>query len=178
MAEFSISGVIAASKPMVFELNINNPPPQLTLQINPESLDFKFSPRVSESRVRWTNQRDSGYILQTHHDELDILSVSGQSALFYTDKGLTSVERRRTIAWENIQKLVAIYRNNGMNFNSQMGKGMSVIESVGRVHIIYDEVLYSGSFDSFNLSEAAEKPFNLNFSFDFRVTKFFDSKQY
>jgi hypothetical protein len=178
MAEFNISGAIRASKPMVFELEIKNPPPQLTLLINPESLDFKFTPRVTESRVRWTNTRDSGYIFQTHHDELDILSVSGQSAMFYIDTGLTSAERKRSIAWENIQKLVAIYRNNGMNFNSQMGKGMSVIESVGRVHIVYDEVLYIGSFDSFTLNEAAEKPFNLNFTFDFRVTKFFDSKQY
>jgi len=179
MADFSITGAKPASKQMVFELDIVNPPPQLIILINPESLDIKFTPKVVENRVRWTNQKDSSYIFQVHHDELDILSASGQSAMFYTDKGLTSTERKKTLGWENIQQLLAIYRNNGMIFNRKPGqRGTNVLESVGRVLITYDEILYVGFFESFSLNEAAEKPFNLNFSFDFKVTKHFDSKQF
>ena len=172
MADFSITGAKLAGKPMVFELDIVESPPSLILLINPINLDVKFTPKVVEERVRWMSRSKSPYVLQAHHDELDVLSMGGTSALFYTNQGLTSQDRQQSVGYENIERLVAIYRNNGMNFNRKPNsRGMSVIDSVGRVVITYDEFIYRGSFDSFSLTETAEKPFNLEFSFDFRVTE-------
>lgn len=172
MAEFNITGAKLAGKPMVIELDILTPPPPLVLLINPDTLDLKFVPKITEARVRWTDRRDSGYILQAHHDELDMLSASGRSAMFYTNRGITSSERARTVGWENIQHLLAIYRNNGMNFNPKPGRrGTNLIQSVGRVLIVYDEVIYRGSFESFSLTETEEKQFNVDFNFDFKVSR-------
>lgn len=175
MAEFNITGAKIAGKPMVFELDINEPPPPLVLLINPETLDTKFTPKVSESRVRWSNKSSSSYILQVHHDELDTLAASGKSAMFMTNEGITSADRTRTLAYENIQQLIAIYRNNGMNFNRRPNRnGQNYIESVGRVTITYDNFVYRGSFESFSLNEVQEKPFNYEFSFEYKVTRMID----
>jgi len=175
MAEFSITGVKKPTKPMVFELDIEDSPPPLVLLINPESLDTKFAPKVSETRVRWYDRRESGYVFDVHHDELTVLSASGKSAMFYTNLGITSEDREQTVGWENIQHLVALYRNNGMNFNSKPNL-KSLINSVGRVVITYDAFIYRGSFDSFSLTETQEKPFNLEFSFEFKVTQTISTK--
>jgi len=178
MADFDITGAKLAAKPMVFELDINVPPDPLILLVNPETLDNKSTSKVVENRVRWVDRRDSGYILQTHHDELDVLSLSGRSALFYTDEGITSQDRERTLGWENIQHLLAIYRNNGMNFNRRPNsRGTNLIQSVGRVVISYDGYIYRGSFENFALNEVQEKPFNLDFSFDFKVTRMISVRQ-
>jgi hypothetical protein len=159
---------------MVFELDIFNPPPPIVLFINPETFDIKFQPKVSENRVRHVDPDESGYILQYHHDELDMISASGRSAMFYTNKGLTAYDRINSPGYNNIQQLIAIYRNNGKNLSRKPGK-YSLIESVGRVLLIYNEIIYKGSFDSFTVTEADDKPFNLEFSFDYKVTKQIDA---
>lgn len=178
MAEYNITGAKLASKPMVFELDINEPPQPIILLVNPETLDIKSTSKVTESRTRWTDRSDSAYVLQAHHDELDVLSASGKSAMFYSNKGITIDERTKSLGWENIQQLVAIYRNNGMNFSKKPGKqGSSVIQSIGRVVIAYDGYIYRGAFESFSLTEVQEKPFNLDFSFDFKVSRTITARQ-
>lgn len=170
----NITGAKTALKPMVFELDIVQSPPALILLINPESLDLKFTPKVTEARTRWTDRRQSAYIFHAHHDELDMLSAAGKSAMFYDSNGLTSGNRTESLAWDNIQKLLAIYRNNGMNFNSKPNSISSVIDFVGRVVITYDGYIYRGSFESFSISEAQEKPHNVEFNFEFKVTQIYN----
>lgn len=171
----NITGSKRPIKPMVFELDINFPPDPLILLVNPETLEKRFISRVSESRVRWINRNDSGYILQAHHDELDVLSMSGRSALFYSQNGLTTRERRQSLGYDNIQKLVAIYRNNGVNFNRRPGRrGTNLMQSVGRVVITFNGYIYRGSFENLTITETQERPFNLEFSFEFKVTRTFN----
>jgi hypothetical protein len=173
MLQYNITGVKAPLKPMIIELDINEAPPPLTLLINPDSLDIRYTSKVIESRVRWTNSRESSYILQTHHDELDTLTANCTSAMFYSNKGLSTTEREKTLAWQNMQQVISIYRNNGINFDKKPGR-RGVIKSIGRVIIVYDSVLYRGSFENFNISETDDKPFNIAFSFDFKITKGID----
>ena len=161
-------------KIMVFELDIFNPPPPILLFINPETFDIKWEAKSSENRVRQTDSNDSGYIVQFHHDELDVISASGHSAMFYTDAGITAYDRVNSPAYNNIQQLVAYYRNNGKNLSRKPGK-YSLIESVGRVILTYDDTVYKGSFESFSVTETEEKPFNLEFSFDYKITKEIDT---
>jgi hypothetical protein len=166
----TITGVKPALKPMVFELAIDLPPPPFVLLLNPNSLEIRLTPKVSESRRRWIDRRDSGYILQAHHDDLDVLTADGRSAQFYNDGGLTSENRQESIAWDNIEKLVAIYRNNGKNFNKNPNrKSTGVITSVGSVSIYYDSKVYIGSFNSFNVTESQDQQFSVNFNFEFKV---------
>lgn len=173
MAEFSITGVKAALKPVSFELDINDAPPVLTLLINPENLDVRFTSKVTPTRVRWTTRNDSPYILQHHHDELDTMTMTGKSAMFYTNRGITAQDRTRSLAWENIQKLLAIYRNNGLNYNRKPGRE-GIITTVGRVLIVYDGFIFQGSFQTFSITESEEKPYNYDFTLDYKVTKIFN----
>ena len=93
-------------KPMVFDLDIIKPPESFTLLINPSNFELKFTPKITEQRIRTTAQ-NIGYIFQAHHDELDTMTASGMSAMFVsTNKGITRVDRTSTVAYENIQQLL------------------------------------------------------------------------
>ncbi len=166
------------SKPMVFDIDIDEPPASLVLLINPSNLEIKFQPRVAEQRIRWTGLT-SAYVFQVHRDELDILTATGKSAMFMSDKGITRKDRTDTLAYENIETLVAIYRNNGMNLNKKPGSTINpcAIDSVGRVVITYNNFMYRGHFTSFTFTENDGNPFNVDFSFEFKVTKTFDVSQ-
>jgi len=163
-------------KQMVFELEIKNPPQPLVLLINPTSLETRYVPKIAEQRVRWVGS-NIPYIFHGQHDELDVLSASGKSAMFISDeKGLTRVERRQTAGYENIARLLAIYRNNGTNRNTKPNGKVNpcTIESVGRVILSYNGFIYRGHFISFSISENDSMQFNMDFSFEFKVTKTFN----
>lgn len=180
MAEFKRTTSKAKNiKPMLFELDISSNVQPLALLINPNSLEIKYTPKIIEQRVRWTTQ-NIPYIFHAHHDELDIMSCSGKSAMFISDKGITRVDRVKTLAFENIEDLIAIYRNNGTNRNKKPNSSInpSTIDSVGRVSISYDNFIYKGHFLNLTISENDSSPFNLDFSFEFKITKTFDSLEY
>jgi hypothetical protein len=175
------------STPMVFELDIIEPPPSLVLLINPANLDIKYLPKITEQRVRWTSSQDSvdvnqnvGYVFQAHHDELDVLSATGKSAMFMSpSEGLTVKNRLTSVAYQNIEKLIAIYRNNGMNFNTKTNSRINPakINSIGRVVITYNGFIYRGHFTGFTYSINETRQFNADFSFDFKVTQTLDIGQ-
>lgn len=162
-------------KPMVFDLEIENPPPSLVLLINPNTLEIRYMPKVIDQRVRWTGI-NVPFIFQAHHDELDTLTASGRSAMFISDeKGITRQDRKETFAYLNLAKLLAIYRNNGVNRNSKPNNSNSpcVIDYVGRVVLSYNAFIYRGHFTSFSITETDTSPFNLDFNFEYKVTKTF-----
>lgn len=171
-----------AAKPMVFDINITPAPASLALLINPTTFDIKYTPKISEQRVRWTGidadtSSSNAYIFHVHHDELDVITAAGKSAMFLTDsEGLTRINRTDTYGYKNVERLVAFYRNNGMNLNRSKNSS-GAINSVGRVKISYDNFIYEGHFISFSFSENDTSPFNVDFSFDFKVTKTFSKDQ-
>jgi hypothetical protein len=173
-----------AKKPMVFELDIEflkTPPEPLILLINPSSLEIKFTSKITEQRIRWTGY-STAYVFHAHHDELDVLSASGKSAMFMSStKGLDRLGRTDTYTYKNVERLVAIYRNNGMNLNKKPGSTSKcspcAIDSVGRVIIYYNDFVYKGHFTSFSVSENDTNPFNVDFTFEFKVTKTFSGLQ-
>jgi hypothetical protein len=171
MADFHVAAVHPPIKPMVFELDIDFPPPPLILLLNPSQLEFKYSSKLQETKGRFGNdRRDTGYIMQVAHDELDVISAECRSAQFYDDGGLTYKNSHRSIAYENFAQLLAIYRCNGMNYTRQgTTQGASLIQSVGKVLIIYDGSIYKGFFDSFSTSSTQEVPFWIGFNFEFKV---------
>ena len=163
-------------RPMVFELDIDNPPDPLTLLINPNTLDWKRTPKITEQRTRWASGA-SPYSFHVHHDELDVISASGRSAMFMSDNGLERNNRTQTLGYKNLENLVYIYRLNGMNLNSKVGSvgKPCMIDSIGRVVLTYDGFVYRGHFISFSTTENDQYPFNIDFSFEFKVTQTIDT---
>lgn len=160
---------------MFFELDIDEPPPVLILAINPQEFNKTLSKKVTQSKNR------QSYIHNFAFDELDTMSCSGTAAMFYNENGLTVQSRRDTLGFRNLRSLVQIYRNNGRNYVSRPRNNQplvtstaGLIKTVGRVIISYDDMIYRGSFDSMNINENDEKPFNLTFSFQFTISNTVD----
>jgi len=178
----NIVGSNLPSKPMFFELAIDIPPPILTLAINPRDFNKTFTKKVTESRIRPRMRNIGSYMHNFDYDELDVMTCSGSSAMFYGPRGLTTSGRTiNTLAFKNLKSLVEIYRNNGRNYNTHVRRGApmvtggsGLIKSVGRVIIAYDNIIYKGSFDSFSLSENDQKPFNIEFNYQFVISDTID----
>lgn len=178
-----ILGVNLPAKPMYFELEIKEPPPVLILAINPREMNLEFTKKVVQSRNRPSTRDSAAYILNYDFDELDVMSCSGSSAMFYSNYGLTSFSRTNTLAYRNFRSLIEIYRNNGRNYNNRPNNntlltgGSGLIKSVGRVIIAFDDNIYRGSFDSFSVEDNETKPFNLSFNFAFTISNTIDVRQ-
>ena len=177
----NITGAKLAPKPMFFELDIIDPPPVLTLLINPTEFSMSFTKKVTPSRGRPSSRNRAAFNLQFAHDELDTMTCAGTSGLFYGDNGLTRDNARSTLAHRNFRSLVEIYKNNGVNYNKRQKSrfvtgGDGLIESVGSVIIAYDEIIYRGSFDSFSITEQDMNPYNILFNFQFTVHERIDTR--
>lgn len=175
----NVTPVKLAPKPMFFELDINDAPPPLALLINPTDFNMSFTKKATPSRGRPSSRNRAAFSIQFAHDELDVLSCSGTSAQFYGKKGLTRENAHQSLGYRNFRSLVEIYRNNGSNYNlrqkdSFVTGGDGLIESVGRVIIVYDDVIYRGSFDNLSVIESDANPFNLQFNFQFTVSEKID----
>jgi hypothetical protein len=72
--------------------------------------------------------------------------------------------------YQNFLSLYLLYRNNAGLYLADFGVEKRLnLSVVGTVYIYYDNILYLGSFDSFNVTEDDTKPFTLEYSFDFTV---------
>lgn len=173
----NFTGLTGVKKPalsMMIRLLIDNSPPPLFLLINPSNLDLNFASKITKNKVRRTYHYEIGYVFEYHHDELDTMNVSCSTALFYNSKyGLTNQNLKQTYAYDQFQKLLAIYRNNGRNFDKKYDE---LINSIGRVLIQYDNIQYIGSFDEFSFTETSENPFNYNLTWTFTISETKDLK--
>ena len=135
--------------------------PDLTMKINPKNLDAQYTQLINRKRTF------GGFIEEHWGEQLDSLSAGGQTSQFYGPTGLTNESRRDTDGFKNFEKFVAIYRNNGTLYHEKTGK----IISQGFVVMNYDNAIYNGYFESFNITENDQKPFELEYDFTFKVTK-------
>jgi hypothetical protein len=84
--------------------------------------------------------------------------------------GLTRMARNFSKGYQNFLALYLLYRNNAGLYLADFGVEKRLnLSVVGTVYIYYDNILYLGSFDSFNVTEDDTKPFTLEYSFDFTV---------
>lgn len=154
---------------------MQNTPP-LRLLVNPNSFSVKSQKIVSDG-----NWGRNGPIIEFWGDDQDKISGSGQVAAFYAldvapqlgrgGPGLTRHARNLSLAWQNFQSLYLLYRNNGGMYLPDVNqKDRDVLLTVvGSVYLYYDGILYIGSFDSFNVREADQKPFTVEYDFEFTV---------
>jgi hypothetical protein len=155
--------------------------PPLRLIVNPANFSVKGAKIISDA-----NWGRNGPI--THHwgDDQDKISASGKVAGFYAiDKstftksfgevagvpGLARSIRNYSKAWQNLQSLYLFYKNNGGMWLQDRGTSSKQrnLTMVGSVYIYYDNILYIGSFDTFNITEADTAPFTAEYNFEFTV---------
>jgi lysozyme len=154
---------------------MQNAPP-LRLLVNPNSFSVKSQKIVSDG-----NWGRKGPIIEFWGDDQDKISGSGQVAAFYAldvapqlgrgGPGLTRHARNLSLAWQNFQSLYLLYRNNGGVYLPDVNQTDRdvLLTVVGSVYLYYDGILYVGSFDSFNVREADQKPFTVEYDFEFTV---------
>jgi hypothetical protein len=113
------------------------------------------------------------------------VSASGRLAGFYAldtnvsgagspgnGPGLTRAARNFSKAYENFLSLYFIYKNNGAIYIPEEfteNATRQVLAMLGSVYIYYDNTLYIGSFSSLNVQESDDKPYGLQYDFEFSV---------
>ncbi len=154
--------------------------PPLQMLINPMSFSVS-STKVASDGV-WARNGPNN-VIEHWGDAQDTISAQGRVAGFYaTDynssvmgsgPGLTRMARSFSASYQNLMSLYLIYRNNGYLWLEDMdlrGVGRpNNLALVGSVYLYYDNTMYIGSFDSFQVTEEAESPFTLSYSFEFTV---------
>ena len=171
-----------------------NPEP-LTLLINPNEVSFSSNKKIMPTFTR------GGFVVEEWGEEREVLNFSGTIGAYYVidpTKGFTGLNRynrSRSDSFRNLQGLFLLYRNNGAihrvktttkkisdklirNNNFIKEKNIKVfpetrtrIKNLGDVFIYYDSTIYKGSFNEFNITEDAGKPYSLSYTFTFTVEK-------
>ena len=97
--------------------------------------------------------------------------------------GITRIARQYSAAYQNFLSLWLLYKNNGGiflnpaqltpsvpgNTSSPLSAQPTNLSVLGSIYIYYDNILYLGSFDSFNLTESETAPYTLEYNFTFTV---------
>lgn len=156
---------------------MKNTPP-LRLLVNPSS--FKVNSEKVINDGNWTR---NGPIVEHWGDGLDKLDASGKIAAFYAidandpnpegegnSPGLTRVARNYSASYHNFLSLWLLYRNNGGLYTTNLdGTPFSRLSMMGSIYIYYDNTIYIGSFDNFNITESDTAPYTLEYNFQFTI---------
>lgn len=157
----------------VIILDISNPPPPLTLFVNPSVFNPKYSKVISSTYSR------EGYVSEHWGDSPEEISVSGVTGGTYTEEsGLFGGSacpdnsgtdyRLYTAALQEMKVLLMFYKNNGRDFRNRNTEKRR-IDSLGIVALNFDLITYLGYFSNFSYKEVAEKPHNFEYNFSFIV---------
>ena len=153
--------------------------PSLTMLINPENLDTSYSALINETRTL------GGFVHEYWGEQLTSLSASGKTAMFVdTDKGITNKDNRSTESYKYFISLLNIYKNNGKEYQENITSktpialryNTSKLTNLGYIQMIFDKKQYDGYFESFSYTEDAAMPFNLEYSFTFKVMRIIGAK--
>jgi hypothetical protein len=156
--------------------------PPLQMLINPKSFTVR-----GEKITQDGNWGRNGPIIEHWGDNQDKISGSGSVAGFYAlagaltgpgqdsvvgskGPGLTRMARNFSLSYQNFLSLYLLYRNNaGLYMLDPSQKNRLTLVLAGSIYIYYDNILYLGSFDTFNITEDDSRPFTLDYSFEFTV---------
>lgn len=161
---------IAAKQTLALRSQIDmiNRTPPLVLLINPVRFERDYEQSVdTSSKGRYHN------IVQYWLERPFSISCSGQTAGQYAvnaegDGGITNMYRIFSLSYVNLLSLLMIYKNNGILFaGEESDRGIPILGM--SVFIYYDQHIYIGSFDTFSITDAAVKPFNMSYEFRFTV---------
>ncbi len=144
--------------------------PSLYLLVSPQSFVRGYEHTVDAPKAR------RRHVVHTWLEKPMNIQCKGVSAAQYIFDsqgagGLTHQKRVHSLSYRNLMSLVRIYKNNGWLFSrDSAGPGNEGIRQIAMsVFIYFDGHVYIGSFDDFSVTDTAEKPYNLEYSFKFTV---------
>ena len=136
-------------------------PEYLYLHVNPQNMDFSYDKLIDRTQTK------GGFVEQHFGEELSSISASGSTGAFVSvQDGVTTYNRRDTIAYRKIMQLKDVFKNNGSVYDD---KGR--VKFRGKIRIIFGGGIYDGFFTDFSISESADEPFNFQVSWSFTVEK-------
>ena len=164
--------------------------PPLRMLVNPIS----FSPSEEKIISEGNFSRGDGPVVEHWGEQQTKISASGKLAAFYavdtgsstpvagdgaagTSPGITRMARNFSESYKNFLSLYLLYRSNGtiwLNTFSKQNPGATNLALVGSIYIYYDDVVYFGAFDSFTITETDDKPYSLEYSYEFTVRAKFE----
>jgi len=141
---------------------------RLVLHANPQSLKVKYSKNVTRIQTR------GGFVEQHWGDaptNLDLEAVTGGFMRLYSGlSNITSTKygggRRETIAYDKYLDLLALFQNNGSVFDA---RGNIVLQGI--IKVTFDEGVWLGWFQTFTVTESADKSYMFDMSASFTVHK-------
>lgn len=141
---------------------------RMVLHVNPASMAFSNAKQIERIHTK------GGWVEQHWGDAVRSISfnmATGGFKRLYS--GLSNVTgggfdvggtRRETIAYDKFLDMLALFHNNGSIYDAT---GKIVFQ--GSIKITFDGGVYLGWFQSFNVQEAAEKPYQFDLSAEFTV---------
>ena len=136
-------------------------PHALVLHVNPANFNETHTKKVERFQTK------GGWVEQHWGDELSEISADGSTGAFmniYT--GLSSVLRRRTIAYDRFRDLYDLFRHNGSVYDPY---GNIVLQ--GQIMLMFDRGTFIGTFRTFEFEETAESPFAFTVNWTFKVER-------
>ena len=139
---------------------------RLVLWANPSEMSLSYSRKVERIQTR------GGFVEQHWGDDTQSISFTavtgGFMRLFSGLSNVTSPElggtRRDTLAYDRYLDFLALFHNNGSVYDVAGQVGLQ-----GIIKITFDGGSYLGWFNSFNVSESADKPFMFSLTADFDI---------
>lgn len=150
------------------QIKIMKETPGLIMLINPSNLVQNY-----EQSVDLASGRKNQIVSMWLEKPLKI-SATGVTSGFYAAStsesggGLSHERRIQSLSYLNLMSMVSVYLNNGVIYNSdELNEGIPVFAA--GLYIYYDGKLYLGSFDRLSITDSADKPYSLSYSFTFNV---------
>lgn len=158
-----------------YQIGIIQNTPGLLMLVNPSNFT-----RSHENSVDNSVKGRKGNITHVWFERPISINGSGVTAGQYVispdgDGGITNELRVYSASYQNLLSLFTIYKTNGIIFSGAESGSESGIRQLGySVFIYYDNHIYVGSFDSFEVQDSGSKPHNMSYSFKFNVRYDFD----
>jgi len=170
-SEFDGTGV----RPVVFDIlgpdlatSILPEDVRMVLHVNPSSMSMSYAKQTERIQTK-------GGFVEQHWGEaarsISFAMATGGFKRLYS--GLSNVTgggfdtegtRRETIAYDKYLDLLALFHNNGSIYDAS-----GQIAFQGIIKVSFDGGIYLGWFGSFNVGEAAEKPYQFDLTAEFTV---------
>ncbi len=149
--------------------------PGLLMMVNPSEFSLSFEPTV-DNTVKGRN----GNIVHVWLEKPAEMSCSGVTSGQYVvdssgNGGLTGELRTFSASYQNLLSLLSIYKTNGIIFSGPEAPSNVGVAEIGySVFIYFDNVVYVGSFTSFEITDSDMKPHNMAYSYRFNVRYYFE----
>ncbi len=152
--------------------------PSLMMLVNPSEFSRSYEHTTDPVKTR------SGYVVNMWLERPMVISSKGVTAAQYAFRsdgsgGLSHFNRIQSASYQNLMSLVSIFKNNGNIFtDTSFGDGNQGIPLISiSLYIYYDNHIYIGSFDEFDIVDDGNKPFNLSYNWKFTVRYDIDTTQ-